>query len=156
MRSTFDVAYPVMRRHKLTGIVALITGTVGGTYRPRKLPPRPCMTIEQLRTLIMGGWEVASHSVTHPFRFDKLDEAETLYELKESKKWIEENLGVTPTKFVVPRHLIRPDQMMMTRAYYRYVRPLGNPVKGHVIFHHLSGKNAFESDLRKRGVRWGL
>ncbi|GAH15635.1 unnamed protein product, partial [marine sediment metagenome] len=55
LRSTFDIAYPVMRMHKLTGIVALITSMVGGTYCPRKLPPRPCMTVKQLKTLIMGG-----------------------------------------------------------------------------------------------------
>lgn len=156
--STFNIAYPVMKRHGLTGIVAVVTSIVGkfGKLPSTRRGPFKFMTIKQLIMLIEEGWEIASHTVTHPFRFDLLNTEETVYELEVSKEWIEEKLGFIPMKFVVPRHLIREEQMELARKYYPYVRPLGNPVKGHVIFHRLTGKNAFGRELRKRGVRWGL
>ena len=129
-----------MREMGLTGIVAVVTSVVGKLTRLGRRAPTRFMTGDQLSALVEGGWEVASHSVTHPFRFDLLTAEETAYELGESKRWIEEEIGVVPTKFVVPRHLIREEQMKMARKHYSYIRPLGNPIKGHLIFHRVSGR----------------
>jgi len=157
LRSTYNVAYPVMKRHGLKGIVAVITGRVGKTYEPVKLPPRPCLTVEQLKTLIGEGWEIASHTVTHPFRFDELTLDQTYFELEESKNWIIKNLGVNPTKFVVPRHLIREDQRELAMEFYSYIRPLpiGNDLypDGHLVFHWVKSKN-FEKRLLRKMRKW--
>jgi len=147
--STFNVAYPRMRKQNRTGIIAIVTSMVGkfGKLPPRRRGPFQFITVKQLLELIEEGWEVASHTVTHPFRFDLLSIEDTVYELEESKKWIEDNLDIVPEKFVVPRHLIREDQMKIARKYYPYVRPLGNPIKGHKIIHHLRDERAFNSRI---------
>jgi len=145
--STFLVAYPVMKKMDLTGIVGVVTDVVGKFTRLGRRSPTRFMTKEQLSTLIDDGWEIASHSVTHPFRFDLLTTEETVYELEESKRWIEEKMGVVPSKFVVPRHLIREEQMKLVMKYYSYIRPLGNPIKGQNIFHWINGRREFERRL---------
>jgi len=131
--STFLDAYPVMEKMGLTGIVALVTGVVGKFTNLGRKRPTHFMTEEQLKTLVDAGWEIASHSVTHPFRFDELSIEQTNWELSESKRWITENLGVKPEKFVAPRHLIRDDQVELVMKHYDYMRPLR---KG-IIFHEV-------------------
>lgn len=151
VKSTFTVAYPVMKKYGLTGIVSVITSVVGKElYAPRLRRSYPTMSVEELKILINDGWEIASHSVTHRMGWHKLSLQETEVELRDSKKWIIENVGVTPTKFVPPRHLIRDDQRVLAKKYYSYIRP---PSMGSSsLFHWLScSKEAFENHLRKKG-----
>uniref|UniRef100_A0A6M3M9S6 Putative polysaccharide deacetylase n=1 Tax=viral metagenome TaxID=1070528 RepID=A0A6M3M9S6_9ZZZZ len=143
---TYTKAYPVMKKLGLTGIVALATGYVGlnmviCTLRPGyggNQPPRQMLSIDQLKELVADGWEIASHSVTHPYRFDELTIEDTRWELLASRDWIKDNLSVTPKKFVVPRHLIRPDQKDLVKQYYEYMRPLGGrPADTERVYHWL-------------------
>lgn len=153
VRSTYNVAYPVMKRRKLTGIVAIITGKVGKTYtNVKRNIEQPCMTVKQLKTLIGEGWEIASHTVTHPFRFDELTLEQTRAELGNSKEWIIKYLDVTPTKFVVPRHLIRKDQMKLAREYYPYIRPLASKLTRYppeILVYHWVKEKWFEKRLMR-------
>jgi len=152
--STYTVAFPIMQERGIVGKVALVTGIVGeGFYSKNWNITRPCLNIKQLKELIAADWEIASHTVNHSFEFNTLSLEETRRELEDSKRWIEENLGVTPTKFVVPRHLIKPRQMKLAKEVYDYVRPLGNPVRGHIIFHWVEGPNWFRRRLN-RGRAW--
>uniref|UniRef100_A0A6M3M2J6 Putative polysaccharide deacetylase n=1 Tax=viral metagenome TaxID=1070528 RepID=A0A6M3M2J6_9ZZZZ len=133
---TYTEAYPVMKELGLTGIVALSTGLVGQNAEIGTQPPRQMMSLEQLQELVAEGWEIASHSVSHPYRFDQLNMDATRWELRASKHWIETNLGVTPTKFVVPRHLIRPEQIKLVKEYYEYMRPPGGrPAETERVYH---------------------
>jgi len=118
-----------MKKYKLVGIVAVITGEVGKErYCSDKY--NKLMGIEHLKTLIEEGWEIASHSHTHPvphthaYNFASLNEVRTEYEAKKSKEWIISNLGVIPTKYVSPAN-IRPtkEQLKIIKRYYSFVRP---------------------------------
>jgi len=134
-----------MKKMGLTGIVAVVTSVVGKFTILGRRNPTQFMTRQQLSTLIEEGWEIASHSVTHPFRFDRLSREQTQWELSESKKWIIENLCITPTKFAVPRHLIRKDQIELAMKYYSHIR---HPKKG-IIFHIVKERMSFEARLRE-------
>lgn len=158
LESVYTVAYPIMKQYGLTGIVGVITSKVGKTQvldRKRY----NCMTIEQLKDLVFNGWEIASHSVTHPqpypdgWEFCGLPLEQTEYELKKAKEWIQQNLGVVPTKFVVPRHFLTREQMELARKYYKFVRsfPLGFP-EGHVVFHHVESEGWFKKRLKRFGI----
>lgn len=102
---------------------------------------------------------MASHSFSHPqpypdgWEFFSLSLKQTEFELRESKEWIRENLGVTPTKFVVPRHFLRREQMELARKHYKFVRcfPLGFP-EGHVVFHHIRSEGWFKRRLTRFGI----
>jgi len=144
--STYTTAFPVLRERGLIGRVALVTGIVGGEFYSKINDTKtPCMNLEQLRELVDAGWEIASHTVTHPFQFNRLSLEETRRELVDSKRWIEENLGVTPTKFVVPRHLIRKKQAELAMEVYGYIRPIapGNTSypKWLLVYHWVEGPN---------------
>ena len=146
--STYTVALSVMRERGQTGVAAVVTGIVGKSFYSKNWgTSQPCMNLKQLEELLDAGWDLASHTVTHPYEFNKLSPEETEWELGDSKQWLQDNLGYTPTKFVVPRHLIRPDQMKQVNQHYSYVRPLGNPVRGHIIFHWVEGSNWFRRRL---------
>ena len=152
--STYTVAYPVMRTRGLTGAVAVITGLVGKAFYSKNWgTTTPCMNTEQLRELLDAGWILASHTVHHSLAFNQLTPEETTRELVDSKQWFQENLDYTPEWFVVPRHLIRPDQMKQVKQHYKHTRPLGNPVQGHIIFHNVEGPNWFRRRL-DRGRAW--
>ncbi len=143
---TYTEAYPIMKPLGLTGIVALVTGCVGQKATLGTQPPRQMMSLEQLKDLVWEGWEIASHGVTHPYKFNELTINETLGELRDSKHWIQENLGVTPTKFVVPRHLIRPDQIELVKQHYTYMRPIGQrPVETERVYHWLIQQTEFKT-----------
>ena len=127
-KSTITVAYPIMKKFGLTGIIPVITNRVGKTslltYGPKDVRELPLMGIEDLKFLIEEGWEIASHSLTHPIAFDKLTMEQTDYELRVSKFWIFNVLNVNVTKFVVPKHLIRLEQIELVKKYYSYIRPI--------------------------------
>jgi len=143
---TYTEAYPIMKPLGLKGIIALATGLVGQNAQIGTQPPRQMLSLEQLRELAAEGWEIASHGVTHPYRFDELTLEETFKELTHSKWWIQENLGVTPTKFVVPRHLIRPEQIELVKLHYEYMRPLGGrPADTERVYHWLINKPEIKS-----------
>jgi peptidoglycan/xylan/chitin deacetylase (PgdA/CDA1 family) len=60
------------------------------------------VTWAQLREMVAGGMEVGSHSLTHPF-VDQLDDAELRHEFGESKRLIEERLGLAVRTASLPR-----------------------------------------------------
>lgn len=139
--SIYEIGFPMLKRHGMTATVAIVTGYVGKNYPLYRRQPCPFVNIEQLKELIEEGWEIASHSVTHRSFLD-LSPDETLAELVDSKKWIKENLGVTPRKFAFPMDLATPEQIELARDHYEYVRPI--PPRGiDAIFHRFILEKGF-------------
>lgn len=127
--------YPLIetfRDKNIEPVVAVITGKVGKT---KMIAGHfySTMTLDELKILVRKGWTIASHSVTHPQpdengrTFKELSLEETEYEARESKRWIEQNLGVTPTIFVVPQHERTPEQEKIILKYYKEIRPIPKP-----------------------------
>jgi peptidoglycan/xylan/chitin deacetylase (PgdA/CDA1 family) len=102
-RSVLRHAYPILSRLGLPGTVFVPTsfaGTeapmswpgiqewVGGKYESELLP----MSWEELRLLADAGWEIGSHTRSHP-RLPQLDDADLSEELEGSKRDCEERLG---------------------------------------------------------------
>jgi peptidoglycan/xylan/chitin deacetylase (PgdA/CDA1 family) len=94
--SVLELAAPVLRRFGVPGSVYAPTDWIdrgepmhwpgidewmGGEYEPELIP----MSWEQLRTLQAEGWEVGSHSVSHP-HLTRLDDDRLAGELKTSKE----------------------------------------------------------------------
>jgi peptidoglycan/xylan/chitin deacetylase (PgdA/CDA1 family) len=156
--SVYENAFPIMKKYGLIGIVAVIPSKVG-SFQKIENKNFLCMNIQQLKELIKNGWEIASHSFTHHqpsingMEFYDLNLEQTKFEFAKSKEWIKKNLGITPTKFVVPRHFLRREQMEIGRNYYKFIRsfPLGFP-QGHVIYHNVASQEKFEKNLRLEGL----
>ena len=102
-RSVHRVAWPLMRRHGFVGTVfvptdfpatgepmrwAGIDHWADGPHAPDMVP----MSWEELRELRDHGWEIGSHTCSHP-RLTKLGDEDLAGELRRSREACEENMG---------------------------------------------------------------
>jgi peptidoglycan/xylan/chitin deacetylase (PgdA/CDA1 family) len=111
-RSVARLALPIMTEYGLPGTVFAPTSYIGAE-RPMRWPgidrwhgtPHeaelvPC-SWRELGELLEAGWEVGSHTRTHP-RLPDLTDAELLTELGESRRECEERLGITCRSIAYP------------------------------------------------------
>jgi peptidoglycan/xylan/chitin deacetylase (PgdA/CDA1 family) len=122
-RSVGDVAAPVMRELGVPGTVFVVTDLVEcggpldwpavrrwhGTPDEHELLP---LGWDRLRELDGEGWEIGSHTATHP-RLTKLGRAEVREELARSKEHVERELGAC-TSFCAPFGFV--DEVVLEEA----------------------------------------
>ncbi len=89
-KDTFLYAAPLLLKYNMTATVFVITNSVGRAAY---------MTWDQIKQLQAAGCEIGSHSLWHPY-LAKSKKAER--EIIESKKILEEKLGVAVTAFAYP------------------------------------------------------
>lgn len=78
MRSTYDVAFPIMEQYDVPATVYTVTARIGNSNS---------LTLEQMEVMQEAGWEFASHTHTHR-RTGELSLDEQRWELEESKRWL--------------------------------------------------------------------
>lgn len=134
-RDTYDNAAPLMSYYKGRKIMSVITGKVG---QPRY------MDVRMLKDLIKRGWLIASHSVTHP-QMHRITMERVQRELKDSKQWILDRLGVEPYCFVLPyggmvkrQHV---DKILEVRRMAEELYPFC--AKKRITFHNLGRANGW-------------
>ncbi len=100
-RSTYKVAYPILKQYGFTATMFVYTEFVGAS--------RLAVTWEQLREMKANGFVVGSHTVTHSdLTKPRSDESEDEFiarvrrELGESKKTIDKKLGQNTTVLAYP------------------------------------------------------
>jgi len=81
----FTNAFPIMKKFGYHGVAFVITGLIGQHFEGRSL-----MEVEHLNSLEAAGWEIGSHSISHPYLTRLAPEALTT-ELLKSKKWGEDS-----------------------------------------------------------------
>lgn len=117
-RSVIEQAYPVLRSLGVPGTVFVPTAfadradllTYGTLARWVDTPWQEelrCMGWDELRELHSAGWEIGSHTETHP-RLGRLGDDELVRELQGSKRRCEEEIGVPCTSFAYPYSDLTP------------------------------------------------
>jgi peptidoglycan/xylan/chitin deacetylase (PgdA/CDA1 family) len=110
--SVLKLAAPILARFEMVATVYAPTGFIGsgspmswpeidvwrGGPREHELLP---LAWDELRALVARGWEVGSHTVTHP-RLPDLAPAELRAELQESKAACEREIGVACASIAYP------------------------------------------------------
>lgn len=105
--STYTVAYPILDKYGLTGTVYVIPSLVGTEGH---------LTLEQLHELADAGWEIGSHTMTHPDLTEiSLQEAEV--ELAASKAWLE-GAGFRVDSFACPYGEYNDAVVELVKKYY--------------------------------------
>jgi peptidoglycan/xylan/chitin deacetylase (PgdA/CDA1 family) len=111
-RSVLEVAKPILDRHGFPGTLYVPTDWVGEA-RPMSWPgidrwvgtehePELCsLTWDELRGLDAAGWEIGSHTCSHP-HLTEVDDAQLAHELRSSKALIEAELGRPCTSLAYP------------------------------------------------------
>ena len=100
----FTEALPVLMRYNFTATLYVTTGFINGTsgwLRHEGEASRPMLTWQQLAEICAQGIECGSHSHSHP-QLDTLPLPVAIHEIVQSKKLIEEHLGVAVTSFAYP------------------------------------------------------
>lgn len=88
----FTAAWPILKKYDFVATYFIITGTTGTDSG---------MNLEQLKELVKGGNSIGSHTVKH-HDMSKLSDTQQERELSESKKTLEDNLGVQVKAFCYP------------------------------------------------------
>ena len=89
--SHYTHAKPVLRALGWPGVLFLTTKAIG----------RDGLSERQLRSLIKAGWEIDSHTLTHP-DLTTLDDAALAHELSGSRRELQRRLGVAADFFAYP------------------------------------------------------
>ena len=124
--SVLSLARPILDRLGLTGTVFAVT-SFADTGEPLRwpgvehwaatehAPELASMTWAQLRGLAADGWEVGSHSLTHP-RLTSLGNEELARELSQSRARCSEAMGVECTAIAYPYGAVDPRVVAATLA----------------------------------------
>ena len=118
-RSTYELAWPVLKEFGYPFSVYLYTDYVGGGGR--------ALTIEMIKEMIAGGVEIGSHTVSHPLRKSVFasqgsrtkDEyaAYLQNELEESKKILESKFGINVRLFAYPGGIYSDEIAVLCEKY---------------------------------------
>jgi len=116
----FDNGYSLLCEYGLKGVVYVPTGLVGQWFEGQRL-----MNLSQLQELANAGWDIGSHTVSHPNLVSggrtKLPLAALEAELRESRDWLLAK-GFSVISFAYPYGSYNDEVATIARRYYRYAR----------------------------------
>lgn len=102
MDDNHEFVLPILRQHGIPATVYVTTGLIGkpNPWMARESGAR-MMTAGELRDLVSAGFEIGSHTVTHP-DLSKLGYETCLQEMVESRRALEGLLGAPVRTFAYP------------------------------------------------------
>jgi peptidoglycan/xylan/chitin deacetylase (PgdA/CDA1 family) len=89
--TVFENAYPIMRDFGFSGILYIVGEYIGA---------KGYMSADQLTQMAANGWEIGSHSMTHPHL--PIDHGQINFEAGQSKNRLASELGVNIETFAYP------------------------------------------------------
>lgn len=89
----YTVAWPIMQKYGFTGVLYIVSN---------RLQADGYMNATQIKEMAAAGWEVGSHSLSHPSLTAGLDPEVIRREIVESKTQLEAALGVPVLTFAYP------------------------------------------------------
>jgi biofilm PGA synthesis lipoprotein PgaB len=94
----FEHVYPLLKQYQAPAVFSVFPGKLDGDVAGRST-----LTWEQLKIMAADPLiTVASHSVTHPPDLTQMTDQDLLYEVTESKRRLEEELGIPIQYFTYP------------------------------------------------------
>lgn len=102
--NNYTTAFPIMQKYGFTGVLYIVGSYMGADE---------FMNADQIKEMAAAGWEVGSHGMRH-LDLTTLDRAEQQYEIVQSRKFLEERLGIPIRSFAFPFGLYAGDIINMT------------------------------------------
>ena len=103
-KNNLDQGLPVLREFGFPAVIFIVVNAVGRDnfwHDPKNEVRIPMLSWDEVRTLRDAGWEIGSHTLTHP-RLLRLSPEEARRELEESRKRLGDQLGEPPVSFAHP------------------------------------------------------
>ena len=88
----YTVAFPIMKKYGFTGVLYIPYTYIGA---------EGCLTADQLKEMVAAGWEIGSHSLSHP-DLNTMPQERLRAEIVDSRKKLEGLLGVPILTFAYP------------------------------------------------------
>jgi len=104
----YSNAFPILQRYKIPAVIYLATGLVGKTNQWMSTPTfseRKMLSWAQIKDMARQGIVFGSHTVSHP-KLIELDDSSVSNELVQSKRLIEDQLGIECSHFAYPYGLL--------------------------------------------------
>lgn len=111
----YDVVFPIMERHGLTGNIEVVLMYLGEPDR---------ITMPQMREMHGAGWAVVPHTRTLP-NLTELSDAALRDEVLGSKQWVLDQGFRGAETFIVPGHNAGAREMELIRAHFTAARSRG-------------------------------
>lgn len=86
-------AFPIMKKYGFTGVLYVPYNFIG---------TEGYLTVDQIMEMAAAGWEVGSHTLSHPINFPTLDSAALRAEIVDSRKELAALLGLPILTFAYP------------------------------------------------------
>ncbi len=90
--NNYKAAFPIMEKYGFTGVLYIVGSYMGAPQY---------MSVDQIKEMVEAGWEVGSHTMRH-LDLSSLDPQQQQYEIVESRKFLEAELGVPVLTFSYP------------------------------------------------------
>ncbi len=103
-RSVYEHAYPILAERGLTGTIYIVADCIGGINewdRRAGDMQEEMMTADQIREMSDNGFEIGSHTLTHP-RLSNLSDEQLEREIRDSKHKLEDIIGRKVVSFSYP------------------------------------------------------
>jgi peptidoglycan/xylan/chitin deacetylase (PgdA/CDA1 family) len=103
-RNNLENALPVLQEFGFPATIYIVVNAVGRDnfwHDPASETRLPMLSWEEVATLKDAGWDIGSHTLNHP-RLTRLSPDEAKKEIVESRRILEEKLGVAPVSFAHP------------------------------------------------------
>lgn len=111
---TYATAFPLMKKYGFTGVLYVV-----GIY----MDADKYMNVDQIKEMAEAGWEVGSHSMSHP-EVIKLTPEQQKYEIVYSRKFLQKKLDLPILTFAYP--FGEQDQVIEDYAYSAgYIAAMG-------------------------------
>ena len=112
-RDNLTMVAPILKKHKITATLFTVTQPDTATYMHGKT-----LTIQELKKLQENGWDIQSHTTTHP-ELPSLSKKEIQHQLFESKKWIQQKLKKDAFMLAYPKGKYSDKAIKFAKRYYQ-------------------------------------
>lgn len=116
LESHYTTVYPLLKEKDFGATFFIISGV--SRFQNKEL-----MTENQIKELIDDGFEIGSHTMTHPF-LTELEERDVEAEIRESKRLLEETYDISVDSFAFPYAAYDKEIIGMAKKYYLNLRTM--------------------------------
>jgi len=106
----WENAYPILQQYGFKAVAYCTVGSLNASMKTN------------LKMLVTKGWEIGSHSMTHPLDLTLLSGDKLLYEILNSKIGLEQDLGTSVTSFAYPHSTTNSSVINVIQQYYHNAR----------------------------------
>lgn len=158
LKSHYEIVYPTLKEKNFGGTFFIVANET--EFEKRFRYPRDLMTQDQIQEISNEGFEIGSHTLTHPL-LTEISDDEIEKELKESKEILETTYDIEVDSVACPRFGHNKGILEIAKKYYLNARSIFNNRPTGFVLESFGFKNDTSSDtvcnyidIAEKNDRW--